>query len=265
MNRTFRFQTFHFQTSHLPLALTLLLAALPAARAGADDDGEIPFDVAEVFFELNDTDGDLGVHSLIDGGPWKTLEIEGPDERTNLQIRLRSRLRQQGLTELFFESAEPTFDELAPERFFRRFPEGEYEVEGTTLKGDELESAAVVTHLMPAPPGNLQVNGFATPEDCDEDPLPAVSEPFVITWDAVTRSHPDLGRRDEPITVVRYQVVIEREDPEPLKFTIDLPPDVTEVEIPAGFAGSGEEWKLEVLVREESFNQTATETCFEVD
>ena len=55
------------------LAFTLG-GAMPAAWA--DDDGdEIPFDEAIVFFELNNTDGDLGIHSLIDGEPWKRLEL----------------------------------------------------------------------------------------------------------------------------------------------------------------------------------------------
>ncbi len=31
------------------------------------DEDEVPFDVAQVFFELNNTDGDLGIHALIDG------------------------------------------------------------------------------------------------------------------------------------------------------------------------------------------------------
>ena len=259
---------------YLPLAAAILLlgAAAPAARADSDSDSdsdsgaeEIPFDVANVFFELNDTDGDLGIHALIDGEPWKSLSIETPDERENLQIRLRGRLRRQGLTELFFESAEPTFDELAPEDFFARFPEGEYEVEGTTLEGDELESTSTVTHLMPAPADGFEVNGMALPEDCDEDPVPAVSEPVTVGWDPVTLSHPDLGRSGEPIVVDRYQLVLEREEGDLLKLTFDLSPGVTEVDLPEGLVEPGDEIKIEILTREASGNQTATESCFEVD
>ena len=78
-------------------------------------------------------------------------------------------------------------------------------------------------------------------------------------------SHPDLGRTNEPIDVDRYQVVVEREEPVELKITIDLPGYAMEVELPEGLFSSGDELKLEVLVREESGNQTATETCFEVE
>lgn len=252
----------------LPAAMMILLLVgnVAPARAGGDnDDNEIPLDEANVFFELNNTDGDLGIHALIDGEPWRSLTIETPDGRENLKITLRGRMRQQGLTELFFESAEPTFDELSPEEFFARFPEGIYEIEGISIEGEELEGEAEVTHLMPAPAGNLSVNGMAVPEDCDAGPVPSVSEPFMVDWDPVTHSHPDLGRKNEPITVVRYELVLEREEPTELKYSVVLPPGVTELTIPSGLAASGEEWKIEVLVREESGNQTAVESCFEVD
>ena len=35
------------------------------------------FDEAHLFFELNNTDGDLGIHGKIDGGPWTRVTIEG--------------------------------------------------------------------------------------------------------------------------------------------------------------------------------------------
>ncbi|PVV14374.1 MAG: hypothetical protein B6D82_06070, partial [gamma proteobacterium symbiont of Ctena orbiculata] len=93
-----------------------------------------------MFFELNDTDGDLGIHGKVDGDEWKRLEIEDPYERRMMNIRAIGRLKRQGITELFFESAEPTFDELDPKKFFKRFPEGIYEIEGITLDGEEREN-----------------------------------------------------------------------------------------------------------------------------
>lgn len=242
-------------------ATAALLLIVPAGRADAGE--EIPFDEASVFFELNDTDGDLGIHALIDGEAWKKLSIRDPRGRKSLEIRVMSRLRQQGLTELFFESAEPPFDELPPAQFFGRFPEGEYEIEGVTLEGDELSSAVEVTHLLPAPVGGLAVNGTALPESCDDE-LPVIGEPFTITWDEVGESHPEIGRTGEPIEVDRYEVIVEREEPE-LDFGIVLPSDVTEVVLPGGFTSAGEVIKVEVLVREDGGNQTAVESCFEVE
>jgi hypothetical protein len=238
---------------------TAALASGGAAAIQAQD-----FEVADVFFELNDTDGDLGIHAMIDGSAWRTLSIETPRGGRDLWIALSGAMRRQGLTELFFESAEPDFDELSPARFFNRFPEGEYTVHATTVDGEAFEHADAVTHLMPAPPQGIEVNGRLLPEDCDQE-LPSTSEPFRIGWLPVEMSHPRIGRRNEPIEVARYQLVLERED-EGLVFTIDLPPEITEVEIPAGFAESGEEFKVEVVVKEASGgNQTGAESCFEVD
>ncbi|MCZ6783627.1 MAG: hypothetical protein O7G30_10000, partial [Proteobacteria bacterium] len=213
--------------------------------------------------ELNNTDGDLGIHALIDGDAWKKLEIEDPNGRRLLKIKAKGRLKKQGLTELFFESAEPVFEELDPVDFFKRFPEGIYEIEGETLEGEELESEVFVSHVMPAPADGVMVNDEEAAEDCDADPLPSVSEPVVISWDPVTESHPELGAEGD-VEVVHYEIVIEQEDLE-LEMKIKLPGDATSFEIPPEFLALGEEFKFEILVRAETGNQTAVETCFELE
>ncbi|MCZ6643767.1 MAG: hypothetical protein O7F71_19505 [Gammaproteobacteria bacterium] len=250
--------------------VSVLLAAPPAAIA--DDEEVIPYDEAEVFFELNNTDGDLGIHALIDGDAWKRLRIKDADEKRILDIKVRGRLRRQGLTEIFFESAEPTFDELTPESFFSRFPEGTYEISGKTLEGEKLASETEVTHVMPAPP-DPTVNGNAVEVICDdEDPDydPAeVSGPVVIAWDPVTSSHPTLVSPPNvvAVSIVNYEVVVESElkiDGEEFVsiLSVILPPDVTEMTIPAEFLAGNDTFKYEVLAREESWNQTAIESCF---
>lgn len=246
--------------------VAFLLAVAPAAWARVNN-GEIPFDEAELFLELNHTDGDLGIHSKVDGGPWTNLKIIDRDDETMLGVWLEGRLWSQGLTELFFESAEPPFDELDPRTFFDRFPEGEYEFTGKTHDNEMLESETELTHLLPAPPDNIRISGLIAAEDCDADDLPEVDgdEPVVISWEPVTHSHPDLGRTGERIEVVKYEVVVEREEPSLLIFSVDLPPSVSEIEIPAGFIELGEEFKFEILVQEASGNRTAVESCFEVD
>ncbi len=263
-----------------PIAMAaLIFGVAPAGWAGDDDgdsdsdsDEEIPYDEAELFFELNDTDGDLGIHSLIDGDAWKKLVIEDPHERKMLSVRAKGRLKRQGLTELFFESAEPVFESddpdevtLTPEQFFRRFPAGIYEVEGVTLEGEELESEVEVTQVMPAPAAGITVNGMDAAEDCDAEPLPEVaSGPVTVDWDPVTTSHPDLGESDPDIEIDGYQFVAEYEDEDENEevFSVDLPPSVTEMEIPAGFIALSDEFKFEILTREASGNQTAIESCF---
>lgn len=88
------------------------------------EEGESTFEVAEIYFELNNTDGDLGIHSLVDGEPWKRLQIEDPRERQLLNIFVQGRLRKQGLTELFFESAEPFFLRTIPRTLLSPFSGG---------------------------------------------------------------------------------------------------------------------------------------------
>jgi len=243
--------------------ITLVMGVAAPGCWAEDDDNEIPFAVASIFFELNDTDGDLGIHALIDGEPWKKLEIETPKGREILDISVRGRLRRQGLTEIFFESAEPVFGDLPPEVFFRRFPEGIYEIEGITIDGQELENTALVTHVMPAPPDNITLSGIPAAEDCDAISLPVVSEHVIIRWDPVTESHPEIGKQG-PIEVVKYQVVVEQVELG-VVLNVDLPPYITELEIPVGFTALGEEFKFEILVREASGNQTAVESCFVIE
>lgn len=249
------------------------------AVSWAEDENETPFSEAHLFFELNNTDGDLGIHALIDGDPWKKLAIEDPRERKMLDIKVSGGLQRQGLTEIFFESAEPTFDELSPKRFFRRFREGTYEIEGKTLDGKELESEVELTHVMPAPP-EPTVNGLPSAQECSEEEqdfdITITNAPVTIAWPAVMMSHPDpkgggAGVQPPlPVKIHNYEVVVEVEvDVEgedfPSVMHVVLPPGETSLTLPEEFLAQGEDFKYEVLAREASFNQTAVESCFRVE
>ena len=262
----------------LSLAVFGLAVTSPVPDVRADD-GEIPFSVAHIFFELNNTDGDLGIHALIDGDAWKKLEIEDPNERKILNVRVSGRLGRQGLTEFFFESAEPTLEELSPQRFFHRFPAGMYEIEGETLDGKELESEVELSHVIPAPP-QPYVNGLPMAQQCDEsDPgydVTVTSAPVKISWDPVMTSHHDPNGGgagvQPPVAVVihSYEVVLEVDldvngEEFTSKTTVLLPPGETEVTVPAEFLAQGEDFKYEVLAREANYNQTAVEGCFTVE
>lgn len=262
------------------LALSLCPMAFFADKGWSEEEEEeIPFEEAHIFFELNDTDGDLGIHGLIDGEDWRKLEIEMPQGREMLDVKVKSQLRLQGLTEFFFESAEPTFDELSPDEFFARFPEGIYEVSGETLEGEELESETELTHVMPAPP-QPTVNGEPMAEECDEEEpsfdITEVSAPVTIAWSAVTMSHPDGDgggagvQPPVPVTIHNYEVVVEVEleingEEFVSVFSAIVPPDVMSVTIPSEFLALDDTFKYEVLAREESYNQTAVESCFALE
>lgn len=254
------------------LTATLFLVAAPWAWAEEHEEDENTFDEAELFFELNNTDGDLGIHSLIDGDGWKKLQITESSGRHLLNVRVLGNLRKQGVTEFFFESAEPIFAELDPADFFDRFPEDDYLITGTTLEGEMLESEVELTHIMPSPP-QATVNGDPMALVCDPDDMAydatVTSAPVTIGWAEVVSSHEDLGspRDSMDIEIHNYQVVVEVEfevDGEEFaaEMSVILPPNVFSMTIPEAFIVLGDEFKYEILVREESFNQTASESCF---
>lgn len=225
------------------------------------------FDEADVFFELNHTDEDLGLHAMVDGEPWRRVRIQNEASKQILDLRVRRALRQQGMTELFFESHEPDFDELSPAAFFARFPAGDYTIKGWTLDGGVLVSTDALTHAMPAPPEVVTVDGMDAAEDCDAE-LPEVTPPITIAWSSVGMSHPDLGIMPPvPIEVTGYQLVVEMEteDEDEFVLSVDLPSEATEFTIPEDFTAlpaADDVFKFEILVREDSGNQTAIESCF---
>lgn len=241
------------------LSLIMLLMATVMTNAGQGwQPQQIRFTEADLFLELNDTDGDLGIHASLDGAPWTDLQIEGPGDRALLQVLSRGQLRTQGLTQLFFESAEPSFDELAPEDFFNRFPEGRYEIEGRLQDGRAIASIARLSHILAAPPENVTVSRLPAAENCDAPFLPVVFAPVIIDWDPVTRSHPEIGKSG-PVKISRYQLFVEREG---VKLSLDLPPGVTEFEVPRGLTNLGGEFKFEIIGRTTEKNNTAIESCF---
>ena len=228
------------------------------------------FEEAQIYLELNDTDGDLGIHGLIDGEAWKSLEIEGPGEQELMNVWLRTALRRQGLTEFFFESAEPPFDELSPAAFLDRFKAGIYEIEAVTLDGVEFEEEVRLSHVLAGPPRNVRVNGKPGAANCDAD-LPVVSAPVTIDWAPVTTSHPTIGKPNVDVHVMQYQFVceIEREDrtPEEIVFSVDLPRGRTQFTCPAEFTSLSldGEVKYEIITKLSNNNQTAIESCFELE
>ena len=238
------------------LSLAVAVTGLTAPIVVGKEKPSQPFSQAELFVELNDTDGDLGLHAAIDGGTWTFLEVEDPRERTLLGIVSSGRLRRQGLTQLAFESQEPDFDELDPAKFFRRFPEGVYEIEALAQSGGSFRNEVRLSHVLAAPPQST-VNGQPAVA-CDAPVLPVVAAPVLIDWEPVTASHPEIGKTG-PVTISRYQFFAEQGD---TKLSMDLLPVVTEFEIPASLTSAGGVWKFEIIARTSTNNNTAIEACF---
>jgi hypothetical protein len=240
------------------------------------------FEEADIYFELNNTDGDLGIHGKVDGGPWKRIWLKDSTHRQLMNVTARGRLKKQGVTELFFESAEPRFTELPPKAFFNRFPEGVYKIYGISEDGKLLVGKSLIRHVMPAPPDGISINGTDVnlqEVNCEAEENVPVVEPdddgnIVISWEEVTESHPEIGEEGD-IEVALYQLVVEFEVPgEEFEsvYSVFLPPDVTSMTVPGELIGLGldddgeGEFKYEILVKdEEGGNQTATESCFLVE
>ncbi|MFN2431469.1 MAG: fibronectin type III domain-containing protein [Gemmatimonadota bacterium] len=219
--------------------VTLVCVAAPELQ------GQVRFAVTEIRIEVNATDGDAGIQVDLDGEAWREVTIFSPDGRRLLVVGAEGNLEKLGLTELFFESEEPSFDELPLRDLLRMFPEGEYRFVGRTVEGERIVGVATLTHDIPAGPVILSPR-----EGQRVDP-----DHTVIVWVPVTRP--------QGIEIVRYQVIVEREEPTPLQFSVDLPASVTSVTVPPEFLQPGTEYDFEVLAIEAGGNQTITESSFE--
>ena len=113
------------------VACLVVAAAPPAALAKKLAD-------AEIFFEINDTDGDAGIQVFLDGEGWDVMELRGPNG-LEFSIAAQKGIGMQGITEFFFESAEPSFDVQTLEELLALFPEGEYKFKGFTTEGRRLK------------------------------------------------------------------------------------------------------------------------------
>jgi hypothetical protein len=171
------------------------------------------------------------------------------------------RLARQRLTQLGLESAEPPFDELAPRRFFRRFPEGIYEITARTGDGTELTRQVTLSHVLAAPPSGILISGVPAAESCD-GALPSVPAgvSVPIDWNPVTTSHPRLGAPGA-IEIARYQFFVEQGT---VKLGVDLPPAITEFEVPPDLVSPGVV-KFEIIATTTTGNNTAVESCFLVE
>jgi hypothetical protein len=208
-------------------ATDLSLAEVEAFGSGS----QIPFAKLQLFFEFNSTDNDLGVQVLLDGEEWKRLAAFDPRDREILDIEADGRLERLGLTELFFESAEPS-----PPEVLALFPAGTYRFMGRTLGNDRLVGTATLSHdLAPVP----SFRAFNSPVNRNN---------FVIEWNPVSG-------------IAGFQLIIANEV-SGLTMTVDLRSSVTSLKVPPTFLQPNTEYKAEILAIAENGNKTITERTF---
>ena len=199
------------------------------------------FSEARIYIEFNQTGNDLGYHVSLDGEDWTSLAIVNPDGKTIFEVAGRAAYQDLGMTELFFEGAEPSLDDFPLADLLALFPEGRYTFIGVTVGGTRVVSRATLSHAVPdGPPVSAEV---------DDDTV-------IIRWDPVTDTPEDFPDRD--IRIVGYQVIVG-------SFQVTLPASSTEVTVPREFIeslGPGDH-PFEVLAIDVSGNQTITEGFFE--
>lgn len=206
----------------------------PVAEIQTDrvNGNETPFADLRMIFEFNSTDNDLGVQLFLDAEGWERVVGVDPSRRRVLDVMAQGRLRELGITELFFESAEPS-----PGEVLALFPAGTYRYFGRTVEGDELFGEATLSHALPPAPVFTPADGAVLDRTN-----------VVIAW--------------QPIAgLAGYQVIVVNEvSGETLE--VDLKANVTSFPVPAAFLQPNTLHKAEVLAIGTNGNKTITEATF---
>ncbi len=191
----------------------------------------IEFDDSEVFFEFNTTDNDLGLQIFLDGEDWERVRVIDPNRQKIVEVKAQGGLRDLGITELFFESAEPS-----PQEVLDLFDPGEYHFQGVTTEGDRLFGTGELSHDFLAPP-------VFSPRDFEEvDP-----RKVVVKWEVEDAEF--------------VEVIIENEETDET-FDVIVSGEVSSLTIPPQFLDYGMEYKLEILAIAENGNKTIAESFF---
>jgi hypothetical protein len=218
------------EKSPTPTESTVQSSQEAAAAAETNAHGN-PFDIAQVFFELNTTDNDMGFQVFLDAEGWKRVTLTDP--RGNLVTRLlaEGRLSEIGITELRFESAEPSVAAVRS-----RFPAGEYTFRGQTAEGGTLVSRATLSHrLLPAPTFSPR-NGQAVDKNN-----------AVVRWNAPGAE--------------QVEIIIENTDLGHV-FDVTVSGSTTRLTISPQFLRRGKEYTIELLSIAENGNRTIAQSTF---
>ncbi len=228
------------RTHILTVLLVSLVALIPGAPSWAAPAAS--FEEARIYIEYNSSDNDLGFHVFLDGEDWNELKLVGPKGQILIDMEAEAGgFLDLGLTELFFEGAEPSLDDVPLGELFALMPEGKYKFVGVTVDGVRLVNRAMLSHAVPAGPSvSSEVDGSTV----------------TIRWEPVTGPPP--GFPQKSIEITGYQIIVG-------SFQVTLPASSTEVTLPQQFVqslGPGEHG-FEVLAIDRSANQTITEGSFE--
>ena len=231
------------------MAVLAITATIATAKTPCGDLGE-----CKALVEINASDGDIGFHFLLDGDDLVSSNVKNPDGQTIFKSEARREFREQFMTELFVESAEPLcFDPLTDEDpendeddfvtledFLARWSSGSYKFKGFGDDGSQALGRTYLGFNLPAAPRSLDFD----------------SATGVISWDSGVNlgecaTHNELRdlvnagmlpKHPKNVPVAMWEVVFEAdvEDDDPskgLKFTIRVPGDIAvkAVTVPSEF------------------------------
>jgi hypothetical protein len=229
-------------------AVLLLGTSTTAARA-AEPCGD--FGECTALIEINATDGDVGFHFLMDGDDLNSGRLFDPLGAKLFEDEAKGDLRDQKLTELFAESAEPlcwTDPEADPdeeivtlEEFLARWVAGTYLFTGMGDGGEKSEGETELTHEIPAAPADVAFDGsvisWAAGNDLGKCASQAELNDLVLA--DVLPVHP------ESVPVAAWEIVLEPdvEDGDPtgnLVFSIRVSGGIEpkQVTVPADYLAS---------------------------
>jgi hypothetical protein len=227
-----------------PIAVLLLLlasgcdkATTPTAVAVEEDPAAaassrtMPFDDAALFFEFNTTDNDLGLQLFLDSEGWRRVRVIDPAANEIVLLEAKGRLARLGITELRFESAEPS-----PEEVLALFRPGQYRFRGRSVEGEQLASDVSLSHDLPPAPSFTPSGGQAV------DPRQAVVE-----WNTPGAE--------------QVELIIEQDELGHV-FDVIVSASTRRMRIPAQFLTPGMEYKIEILSIAENGNRTIAESTF---
>jgi hypothetical protein len=233
-------------SGHMRVRSVVLIAGISmlVGAAGLRAQAQIPFEEAQIYFEFNSSAQDLGIQVFLDGEGWTDLEIVDPNGKKLLDVSGKGSVGLLGLTELFFESVEPSFDERTFDEILALFPEGEYDFHGVTVEGDEQVGTATLTHDIPDGPVILSPAEGGVVD----------RENTVLRWLPVTTP--------AGIQIERYEIIVERASGDRV-FDVAVSGKLNSVLVPKAFLRAHTKYICEVLAKEVSGNQTITECSFE--
>ncbi len=229
-------QKYLMSNSLLGAAAAVVLGICTTVATADEPCGDL--EECRAFIEINASDGDIGFHVLLDAEGWEQARIIDPDGKIIFHEQAHGALKDQKLTENFFESAEPLCEEELVEEgeddevvtlpeFLERFPAGPYQFRNKLEGGEELAGITMFTHKIPAAPVEVDFDGS------------------VISWEygddlGECTTFPEGFMLAEEGDIVGYEVVLEPEDDAlgSFKFTVQVPSDVNSVTVSAEYLSS---------------------------